>query len=174
MTDTNRYPAQVFWSDEDQGFIAIAPDLPGCSAGGGTQAEALEELQHAIAAWRKAMKKAGNPVPEPPHPVTAHRGRIALRTSNTMHAQLAARAQVEGVSLNSLCNELLASGLAARSAQYFVPVMPAFLGSSFSTPVTAGTATAALEAGTWSLVVNKIDEDHPARTNNVHQLRPTG
>ena len=34
MTDTHRYPAHVFWSESDKGFIAVAPDLPGCSAFG--------------------------------------------------------------------------------------------------------------------------------------------
>lgn len=60
-----RYPATVFWSDEDDGFIAIAPDLPGCSAFGDTRPEALGELEHAIEAWIEAAKAAGNPIPEP-------------------------------------------------------------------------------------------------------------
>jgi predicted RNase H-like HicB family nuclease len=34
VSDAKRYPAQVFWSDADNGFIALAPDLPGCSAFG--------------------------------------------------------------------------------------------------------------------------------------------
>jgi predicted RNase H-like HicB family nuclease len=54
---------QVFWSDEDDGFIALAPDLPGCSAFGETQPEALAQLQDAIAAWIEATRAAGNPVP---------------------------------------------------------------------------------------------------------------
>ena len=61
----DRYPAHIFWSLEDKAFIAIAPDLPGCSAVGDTQAEALEELQDAIEAWCEAAKKAGNAIPEP-------------------------------------------------------------------------------------------------------------
>jgi hypothetical protein len=40
-----RYPANVFWSEEDEGFIALAPDLPGCTAFGASQAEALDELK---------------------------------------------------------------------------------------------------------------------------------
>ncbi len=51
MIDTSRYPARVFWSDEDEGFIAEAIDLPGCSAFGETQSEAIIELQNAIKAW---------------------------------------------------------------------------------------------------------------------------
>ena len=59
MTDTNRYPANVFWSEEDEGFIAVAADLPGCSAFGETQHEALTELQSAIVAWIEAARAAG-------------------------------------------------------------------------------------------------------------------
>ena len=33
MTDASRYPVQVFWSEEDAGFIAAVPDLPGCFSG---------------------------------------------------------------------------------------------------------------------------------------------
>ena len=65
MSETRRYPAQVHWSDDDDGFIAIASDLPGCSAFGKTQERALVELQDAIAAWIEAAKAVGNVVPEP-------------------------------------------------------------------------------------------------------------
>jgi predicted RNase H-like HicB family nuclease len=68
VTQASRYPAQVFWSDEDEGFIAIALDLPGCSAFGETQQEALQELQTAIEAWIESAEAAGNPVPEPSRP----------------------------------------------------------------------------------------------------------
>ena len=60
---THCYPVNLFWSDEDEGFIATAPDLPGSSAFGESQAEALAELGHAIEAWIEAAKAAGNPVP---------------------------------------------------------------------------------------------------------------
>ena len=60
---TSRYPAQVFWSDEDEGYIALAPDLPGCSAFGLTQEEAVAELRHAIKAWIEAADAAGNGPP---------------------------------------------------------------------------------------------------------------
>jgi len=55
----------VFWSDEDEGFIATAPDLPGASAFGSSPEEAISELQSAIEAWIGAAKSAGNPVPAP-------------------------------------------------------------------------------------------------------------
>lgn len=59
------YPIEVFWSDEDEGFIAIAPDLPGASAWGKTEAEAIKELRTAMDLWTKAAKKIGNSVPKP-------------------------------------------------------------------------------------------------------------
>lgn len=65
MTEADRYPAHVFYSDEDEGFIAIAPDLPGCSAFGDTQEQAICELRDAIVAWQIAARDAGNRVPEP-------------------------------------------------------------------------------------------------------------
>lgn len=61
----NRYPIEIFWSDEDDGYIALAPDLPGCSAWGKTEAEALREIHDAIAAWADACRKSGEPVPPP-------------------------------------------------------------------------------------------------------------
>ncbi len=60
MTEAQRYPAHVFWSEEDEGYIALAIDLPGCSAFGDTRSEALAELQDAIAAWIEAQRSAGN------------------------------------------------------------------------------------------------------------------
>jgi predicted RNase H-like HicB family nuclease len=65
LPETKRYPATVFFSEEDGGFIAIAPDLPGCSAFGESQIEALDQLGRAIDAWIEAARAAGNPIPEP-------------------------------------------------------------------------------------------------------------
>ena len=72
MTEAQRYPAHVFYSEEDEGFIAIAPDLPGCSAFGDSQEEAVAELRDAIEAWQMAARRAGNPIPGPsPRPSVA-------------------------------------------------------------------------------------------------------
>jgi predicted RNase H-like HicB family nuclease len=56
---------EVFWSDEDEGYIAVVPDLPGCSAFGATPEEAVHEIGDAIEAWIEACRQAGEPVPEP-------------------------------------------------------------------------------------------------------------
>ena len=116
MTETNRYPAQVFWSDDDKGFIAIASDLPGCSAFGQTQQEALEELQDAIQAWIEAAHAAGNPIPKPSNRTIDHRhsGKVLLRMPRRLHAQLASAAEQEGVSLNQYIVYLLSSAPGSR------------------------------------------------------------
>jgi predicted RNase H-like HicB family nuclease len=77
VTALPKYPKQIFWSEEDEGFIAIAPDLPGCSAFGVTEAEALRELDDATESWIDAAAKAGNTVPAPSRPAAPaqHSGR---------------------------------------------------------------------------------------------------
>lgn len=110
MNNPDRYPVEVFWSDEDEGFIATAPDLPGCSAFGDSQAEALAELDHAIAAWKQAAEVAGNAIPAPSKPAQVqYSGKFVVRMPKSMHAQLAVKAHREGVSLNQLVVALLAS-----------------------------------------------------------------
>ena len=116
MTETNRYPAQVFWSEDDEGFVAVAPDLPGCSAFGQTQHDALRELQDAIQAWTEAANAAGNPIPEPSAPANDHHhsGKVLLRMPRRLHAQLARAAKQEGVSLNQYVVYLLSSAPGSR------------------------------------------------------------
>jgi predicted RNase H-like HicB family nuclease len=63
-----RYPKTVFWSEEDGAYVAVAPDLPGCSALGDTGPEAVAEPDDAIHAGLEAAAKAGNPTPEPSKP----------------------------------------------------------------------------------------------------------
>ena len=105
--DTSRYPSEVFWSDEDEGFIAIAQDLPGCSAFGETQEEAIRELQDAITAWVAAAKAAGNPVPTP-SPRPEFSGKFVVRLPKTLHASLVRQAKFEDSSLNQYVVYLLA------------------------------------------------------------------
>ena len=49
--DLDRYSTEIFWDEDDQGFIALAPDLPGCSAFGSSKEDALRELRDAMQAW---------------------------------------------------------------------------------------------------------------------------
>ena len=59
------YPIEVFWSDEDQTWIADVPDLPFCTAHGPTPHEAVAHVELAAEAWLEGARKNGRPVPEP-------------------------------------------------------------------------------------------------------------
>ncbi len=59
------YTVTIFWSDEDQAFIAVANELPGCSAFGDTREEALREIKTAIRLWLDVAHEHGDPIPNP-------------------------------------------------------------------------------------------------------------
>ncbi|MBA2123948.1 HicB family protein [bacterium Unc6] len=59
------YHVNVFYSDEDEGYIADIPDLKHCSAFGKTPEEALEEVLKAKEAWLEAARTNGKPIPIP-------------------------------------------------------------------------------------------------------------
>lgn len=61
----HRYETIIFWSDEDQTFLADVPELPGCKAHGATPQEALKNAQDAIDLWIQTAQEFGDPVPEP-------------------------------------------------------------------------------------------------------------
>jgi len=93
------YPFEIFYSEEDAGFIAVVPDLPGCSAFGETEDEAAIEVREAVASYLEALKAEKRPVPEPTS-IQQASGKITLRMPKSLHARLAFEAKGEGVSLN--------------------------------------------------------------------------
>ena len=58
------YLVEAFWSDEDEGYIALVPDLPGCSAFGVTPEEAVHEIRTQRRPG-SSCRAADEPVPEP-------------------------------------------------------------------------------------------------------------
>jgi predicted RNase H-like HicB family nuclease len=59
------YHINIFYSEEDEGYIADIPDLEACSAFGSTPEEALIQVQIARAAWLEAARAEGKPIPKP-------------------------------------------------------------------------------------------------------------
>lgn len=59
------YFISIFYSEEDEGYIADIPDLRHCSAFGNSPDEALREVQIAKEAWLEAARVSGKPIPEP-------------------------------------------------------------------------------------------------------------
>ena len=135
MSKQVKYPKQVFWSDEDEGYIAIAPDLPGSSAFGESEAEALRELDDVITGWIAAAKAIGNAVPPPSTPSKQHSGKLLVRMPRTLHRELTEEALRERVSLNQYVVFVLSKRVSARSTltAALIPaqsqVVPADIGS---------------------------------------------
>ena len=61
----HRYAIEIFYSEEDKGYIAVVPELPGCSAFGETEEDALEEIKKAMELWLETAKKEGRKIPQP-------------------------------------------------------------------------------------------------------------
>jgi predicted RNase H-like HicB family nuclease len=60
-----KYEIILYWSDEDQSFIAEVPELAGCAADGPTRQEALANVEVVIDEWIETAKELGRPIPEP-------------------------------------------------------------------------------------------------------------
>ena len=60
-----KYAIEIFYSEEDEGYIAIVPELTGCSAFGNSDEEALEEIKIAMELWIKTAKEDKRKIPEP-------------------------------------------------------------------------------------------------------------
>jgi len=59
------YHINIFFSDEDECYVADIPDLEFCSAFGDTPEQALREVEIAKSAWIESAKESGKPIPEP-------------------------------------------------------------------------------------------------------------
>jgi predicted RNase H-like HicB family nuclease len=59
------YAIEIFYSEEDEGFIAVVPELPGCSAFGDTEERALKEVKIAMQLWLETAKEIGRDIPTP-------------------------------------------------------------------------------------------------------------
>jgi predicted RNase H-like HicB family nuclease len=60
-----RYEVIIYWSAEDQAFIAEVPELPGCMADGATYQAALANVEIIIQEWIETARELGRPIPKP-------------------------------------------------------------------------------------------------------------
>ena len=65
MKPEYRYEVILYWSDDDQAFIAEVPELPGCAADGATYAEAVANAELVIREWIETAQELGRPIPQP-------------------------------------------------------------------------------------------------------------
>ena len=60
-----RHAIIIYWSGDDQAFIAEVPELPGCAADGKTRREAVANAEVVIQEWIETAKELGRPIPQP-------------------------------------------------------------------------------------------------------------
>ncbi len=61
----HKYELRIYWSPDDDAFLAEVPELPGCVAHGATPELAAASAQEAIALWVDTAREFGDPVPRP-------------------------------------------------------------------------------------------------------------
>jgi predicted RNase H-like HicB family nuclease len=61
----SKYEIILYWSEEDQAFIAEVPELPGCASDGATYVEALANVEQIIHEWIETARELGRPIPQP-------------------------------------------------------------------------------------------------------------
>gem|GEM_PF-1024352 len=61
----NKYAIEIIYSEKAGGYIAVAPELPGCSALGDTEEEALKEIKNAITIWLSYAEVEKRAIPKP-------------------------------------------------------------------------------------------------------------
>lgn len=60
-----KYQIVLYWSEQDQAFVAEVPQLPGCMAHGEDQSGALQKVTEAMTLWIDTAKEFGDPIPDP-------------------------------------------------------------------------------------------------------------
>ena len=115
IEDRVRTAADLPWSreiyvDEDGGYLARVPELPGCFADGDTAEEAQASLNGVIEDWLTIAFERGERIPAPRRLADQYSGRFSVRIPRSLHASLSKSAETEGCSLNQLVTTVLAAG----------------------------------------------------------------
>ena len=102
--------------EDGGGYLLEYPDLPGCMSDGETPEEAMRNGRDALKSYVRTLREFGDPIPVP-GAFARFSGQWRQRVPKSLHARLSARAEREGVSLNTFVTALLAEGLAGRGAR---------------------------------------------------------
>ncbi len=101
-----KYLVTITWSEEDQAYVAEAPELPGCATHGASVHEASKNIEDAMDTWFKGAKESGYSIPEP-MTTKAYSGKFVTRIDPRIHRQLAIKSTEQGKSLNRFVEEIL-------------------------------------------------------------------
>jgi antitoxin HicB len=102
---------------EDEIFVARIEELPGCSAHGETEVEALSNLRDNMQLWIADAIESGDAVPEPVEEIELPSGKWLQRVPRSLHLKLIRLAKAEGVSLNQFITAVLAEAAGIRAAE---------------------------------------------------------
>lgn len=119
------YPLEIhpLSKDEGGGYSVVFPDLPGCRSDGATPEQAIANGRDALKGWLAVAQVFGDRASQPHSSAS---GRFVQRVPKSLHAQLVARAEAEGVSLNTLVVSLVSQGLGRKQAsEQRLPARPA-------------------------------------------------
>jgi predicted RNase H-like HicB family nuclease len=103
----HKYSVNIYWSDEDQVFIAEVPELPGCVTHGDTHASALANANEAINLWIETAKEFGDSIPLP-------KGRSVISSTGLRSKTQSVRGQVHQKRRNNPRITLSVEGQQAR------------------------------------------------------------
>ncbi|WP_058188200.1 type II toxin-antitoxin system HicB family antitoxin [Terracidiphilus gabretensis] len=103
---------------KDEIFVARVEELPGCSAHGNTEPEALSNLRDSMQLWIEDCIESGDAVPEPFEEIELPSGKWLQRVPRSLHLKLIHLAKNEGVSLNQFVTAVLAEAAGDKAARH--------------------------------------------------------
>lgn len=119
--ETN-FSLSIYWSKEDESFIALCPEFPGISAFGDTYKEVIEDAEAVLTSTVDLCKKNGRELPEPKL-LPEHSGQFRIRIPKYLHTSLVLEAERQGVSLNTLVQIYLAQSVTQAAAENYFSQM---------------------------------------------------
>lgn len=112
---TNNYKVEITKLSESDGggFLARAPELPGCMSDGETYEEAIENIQDAIKCWIETAQELGKSIPKASNykDEDEFSGRLSLRIPKILHKQITDQSEKEGCSINQLIMMYISMGI---------------------------------------------------------------
>jgi antitoxin HicB len=100
--------------DEEGDWVARVEELPGCTAHGGSQTEALGKLEEVKTAWVEDAIESGDEIPEPKASEELPSGKWLQRVPRSLHKSLTEMAKTENVSLNQFVTSILAEAVGTQ------------------------------------------------------------
>lgn len=149
----------------DEITVARVEELPGCSAHGKTDQEALSNLRDNMEVWIADCLKSDDPVPEPAEEVELPSGKWLQRVPRSLHLKLIRMAKAEGASLNQFITAALAEAVGEKAAIHAQQCAASVMGTREVNHWLVGTR---IEKGQWETrthsALDRRKRDHGIRS----------